>query len=161
MAVGYTVFLLDQETQQHLRAVHGFDHPGRAVATLRIIDRLNATRADKRAAPPQSVRIVGVHGNDVMKVLVAEVDGSLRRADGGFYHIPLFLPEAGLSPRVVDELVTALLSSVPEDRLYNKGTAESVAARPAFAVGVERPKAVVAPEAASQPRMQSRFIRVS
>lgn len=158
MVVGYTALLIDQDTQQHLRAAHGVDHPGRPVSTLRIIERINASRGDKRVLPPDSVRVVGVHATDVLKVLVVEVDGHLRRTDGRFYNIVLTAPDAGLNVRVLDELAHALLSSIPEDRLRNKGTAESIAVRPAFALCVERPKAVMTDKVAQSPFV-SHFFR--
>lgn len=159
MVVGYTALLLDHDTQQHLRAAHGLDHPGCAVNTLRIIERINASRADKRIMAPESVRIVGVHGNDVLKVLIAEVDGHLRRTDGRLYHIVLAAPHAGLNVQVLDDLAHAFLSTIPEDMLRNKGTAEIIAVRPAYALGVERPQATLTEEKRPAPAFVSQFFR--
>ena len=159
MVVGYTSLLLDLETQRMLREVYGA-HPAAPVTSPRIVDMLNAVRADKRDVAPQDIRIVGVHENAQIKVLLLEIDGSMKRADGGFYNIALNMPERGLHIKTIDELAQALLLSIPAQQLRNHAAGEVLAARPAFVVGVERPQAIVAarPHVAAKPAI-SRFMR--
>lgn len=158
MAVGYTAFVLDMDTQRLLRETHGADVAGKPVGTLRMIDRLHATREDRRAALPEKVKVVGIHHRDAFKVLLVEVDGDIRRADGGFYHIALAMPEAGLHIKTVDEMASVLLSSVPEDGLRNFAGGHNLPVKSGFVVGVERPRAVQAP-AAKPAAAVSRFMR--
>lgn len=151
--------LLDLETQRMLREVYGA-HPATLVNTPRIVDMMNAVRADKRDVAPEGVRIVGVHENAQIKVLLVEVGGSVIRADGAFYNIAMFMPEAGLHIKTIDELAQALLLSVRESKLRNHLSGEMLGVTPAFVVGVERPKAIMAePRKVAQPSI-SRFVRV-
>ena len=159
MAVGYTALLLDLPTQQMLREVYGATHAGTPVTTPRIVDKIDALRSDKREIAPE-ISIVGVHENAQIKVLLVEVNGAMKRADGGFYNIPLFMPERGLHIKTIDELAQALLLSVPMAALRNHVGAGPLAANPAFVVGVERPQAIVAevrPQVAAKP-IVSRFM---
>lgn len=158
MAVGYTALLIDHDTQRMLRETYGA-HPATPVTTPRIVDRLHAVRGDKRAAAPQDVRIVGVHENAQIKVLLLEVGGAITRADGGFYTIPLFMPGAGLHIKTMDELAQALLAGVPAQDLRNHATDTPLAVRPAFVVGVERPQAAIAEPARAVRPAISRFMR--
>lgn len=160
MAVGYTALLLDLDTQRLLRDVYGAPHAATPVTTPRIVDKLNAYRADKRVLAP-AVRIVGVHENDQVKVLLLEVGGTLLRPDGGFYNIVMTVPERGLHIRTVDELAQALLSRVPDAALRNHISAVEFKANPAYVVGVERPQAIeveARPQVAAKPAL-SRFMR--
>lgn len=161
MAVGYTALLLDLPTQQMLREVYGVNHAATPLTTPRIVDKLNALRSDKGDGAA-TVSIVGVHANAQIKVLLVEVNGTVKRADGGFYNIPLFMPERGLHIKTVDELAQALLLSVPEASLRNHVGAGALAAKPAFVVGIERPQAIeveARPQVAAKPAI-SRFMRV-
>ena len=144
MAVGYTALLLDLETQRTLRDVYGVNHPAVAVTTPRIIDAFGVTREDQRSVAPESVRIVGLHETGEVRALLIEVDGAIRRADGGFYNIALHAPERGLHIKTIDEVVQTMLSAVPPVALRNREAGEVLNVRPGFVVGVERPKAIVA-----------------
>lgn len=160
MALGYTAFLLDMDAQRALRAAHGFGHAGAPITTLRIVDKIKATRDDRREVMPVRVKVVGVHGNDQLKVLLVEVDGDIRRADGGFYSIPLYMPQAGLHIKTIDELAQALLTSVAPERLRNHAAPESLNVRSVFVVGVDKPQAALS----QRPQVgrglaESRFIR--
>lgn len=160
MAVGYTALLLDLPTQQMLREVYGVNHAATPLTTPRIVDKLNALRSDKGEGAA-TVSIVGVHANAQIKVLLVEVNGAVKRADGGFYNIPLFMPERGLHIKTVDELAQALLLSVPEASLRNHVGAGALVAKPAFVVGIERPQAIevdARPQVAAKPAI-SRFMR--
>ncbi len=160
MAVGYTALLLDLPTQQMLREVYGVNHGATPVTTPRIVDQLHAARSDKRA-DAAAISIVGVHENAQIKVLLVEVNGSAKRTDGGFYNIPLFMPERGLHIKTIDELAQALLLSVPAAALRNHVGAGEMLAKPAFVVGVERPQAIeieARPQVAAKPAI-SRFMR--
>lgn len=160
MAVGYTALLLDTDTQRMLREVYGATHAATPITTPRIVDKLNAYRADKRVLAP-AVSIVGVHENDQVKVLLLEVGGKLLRPDGGFYNIVMAVPERGLHIRIVDELAQALLSRVPEAALRNHISTIELKVSPSYVVGVERPQAIevaARPQAAAKPGI-SRFMR--
>lgn len=159
MAVGYTALLLDLDTQRMLREVYGATHPAVAVTTPRIVDRLNASRDEKRSVPT-GISIVGVHENAQIKVLLVEVNGEVKRPDGGFYNIPLFMPERGLHIKTIDELAQALLLSVPAAALRNHVAPGPLTGMPAFVVGVERPQATMIeqrPAVAAKPAI-SRFM---
>ncbi len=161
MAVGYTALLLDLDTQRMLREAYGAT-PAAAlpVITPRIVDKLDAYRADKRVLAPV-VNIVGVHESDQVKVLLLEVAGTMVRPDGGFYNIVMAVPERGLHMRTVDELAQAVLSRVPEALLRNHIGAVEMKVNPAYVIGVERPQAMM-PEARPQVAAKaplSRFMR--
>lgn len=158
MAVGYTAFVLDQETQRVLREAHGAGAAGTPMGTLRMIDRMRATREDRRSVLPEHVRVVGVHHRDEFKVLLVEVDGEIRRADEGFYHIAIALPQTGLHIKTIDEMASALLSAIPEDRLRNYDAGHRFAVKSGFVMGVERPQPIQAAVARTQPAV-SRFMR--
>lgn len=161
MTVGYTAFLFDLETQRMLRETYGA-HPAKAVATPRIVDMINAQRTDKRDIAPVDVRIVGVHENEQIKVLLLQVDGAIKRADGGFYNIALFMPETGLHIKTIDELAQALLNSIPDMALRNHIGTAPLLVRPAFVIGVERPQAIMSDarlKATATPLL-SRFMRL-
>lgn len=148
MTVGYTALLFGQKTQQMLRERFGARHPGTvAINTPRIVDVMNASRADKRDVVPVEVRIVGLHEAAETRVLLLEVNGEIRRRDGCLYNVVMHVPHGGLHMKTIDELAQAVLATVPEAGLYNIDPAEKISALPAFIAGLERPRGFVSPRA--------------
>ena len=55
-------------------------------------------------AMPESVRVVGLANDDKVQTLVVEINGSIRRPDGGIYHLTVSTAE-GIKPFASNKLL--------------------------------------------------------
>lgn len=120
MGTPYTAYILDEDSRQLL--LRTFQPKYGDVIAHHITHKFGATEADV-PAPPQDVRVVGLHDNGAIQALAVEIDGERRQAtehEKRYFHITFSLDRAqGVSPKDSNVMLLKIAAEKGEAALAN------------------------------------------